>query len=68
MSSVVTDATGIAAVPLQAGGFVELAIVFFVLAILSAVVGLRGVAGISMQIAKLFILLFLVLFVVSLLL
>lgn len=54
--------------PLQAGGFIELALLFFVLAILSAVVGLGGVAGISMRIAKLFVLLFLVLFIVSLVL
>ena len=56
------------AVPLQGGGFIELAIGFVVLAIIAAVVGFRGVAGISLRIAKLLILVFLVLAVVSLLL
>lgn len=59
--------TAYAGVPLQ-GGFIELAIAFFILAILAAVVGLGGVAGISMRIAKIFILIFLVLAVISLLL
>lgn len=53
---------------LQTGGFIEMALFFFVLAILAAVVGFRGVAGISMRIAKLFVLVFLVLVVISLLL
>jgi uncharacterized membrane protein YtjA (UPF0391 family) len=55
--------------PLQfSGGFIELAIVFFVLAIIAAVVGARGVAGISMTIAKWFVIIFIVLAVVSLIL
>ena len=57
-------------VPLQlfGGGFIELAIVFFVLAILAAIVGARGVAGISMAIAKWFVIIFIVLAIVSLVL
>lgn len=56
-------------VPLQAGGgFLELAIVFFILAILAAAVGARGVAGVTMAVAKWFVLIFIVLAVISLLL
>jgi uncharacterized membrane protein YtjA (UPF0391 family) len=56
-------------VPLQfGGGFLELAILFFVLAIVAAVVGARGVAGLSMNIAKWLVIIFLVLAVVSLVL
>lgn len=62
---------GIAALALPlmlGGGFIELAILFFVLAIVAAVVGMGGVAGISMRIAKIFVLVFLILAVISLLL
>lgn len=56
-------------VPLQAGGgFLELAIVFFILAILAAVVGARGVAGVTMAVAKWFVIIFVVLAIISLLL
>lgn len=59
----------IAAAPLQfSGDFLRYAVVFFVLALIAAVVGMQGVAGISMEIAKIFVLLFIVLFIVSLLL
>ena len=55
--------------PLQfSGGFIELAILFFVLAIVAAAVGASGVAGMSMTIAKWFVILFLVLAVISILL
>ena len=58
------------ATPLQlfTGRFLWWAVVFAVLAIVAAVVGFRGIAGISMGIARLFVLIFLVLFVVSLVL
>jgi uncharacterized membrane protein YtjA (UPF0391 family) len=56
-------------IPLQSGGgFLYYALVFFVLALVAALVGFRGVAGISMSIARIFVLIFLVLAVVSLLL
>ena len=60
----------LAAIPLQffSEGFLELAIVFFVLAIVAALVGARGVAGVTMQIAKWLVIIFLVLAIVSLLL
>lgn len=55
--------------PLQfGGGFIELAILFFVLAIIAAAVGASGVAGISMTIAKWFVIIFIVLAVISLVL
>ncbi len=55
--------------PLQfSGEFLQWAVVFFVIAIVAAVLGVRGVAGISMTIAKWFVIIFLVLAVVSILL
>jgi len=53
--------------PLQlfSGEFLRYAIVFFLLALLATIVGARGVAGISMEIARIFIFLFLVLAIVS---
>ncbi|WIV66535.1 DUF1328 family protein [Natrialbaceae archaeon AArc-T1-2] len=50
------------------GGFLYWALVFFVLAIVAAAVGARGVAGISMEVARIFVVVFLILAVVSLLL
>lgn len=60
-------ATGI---PLQlfSGNFLYLAVVFFVLAIVAAVVGAQGVAGISMEVARIFILIFIVLAIIALIL
>ncbi|ELY94870.1 hypothetical protein C482_17383 [Natrialba chahannaoensis JCM 10990] len=46
----------------------ELALLFFVIAIIAAALGAGGVAGLTMSIAKWLVLLFLVLAVVSLLL
>ena len=53
------------ALPLQSG-FLRYAIVFFLLAIVAGLVGFRNVAGISMRIAKIFVLIFLALAVISL--
>lgn len=54
--------------PLQfSGDFLQWAVVFFVIAIVAAIVGARGVAGISMTVAKWFVIIFLVLAVISLL-
>jgi uncharacterized membrane protein YtjA (UPF0391 family) len=60
----------VADLALQLGGgeFLSWAIGFFVLAIIAAVLGMGGVAGISMDIAKFLILIFLVLAVVALVL
>jgi uncharacterized membrane protein YtjA (UPF0391 family) len=56
--------------PLQlfSGQFIQLAILFFVLAIVAAVVGARGIAGLSMEIARWMVIIFIVLAVVSLVL
>jgi len=56
--------------PLQffSGDFLSLAIVFFVLALLAALLGARGVAGMSMAIAKWLVIIFVVLAIVSLIL
>lgn len=50
------------------GDFLTWAIGFFVLAIIAAALGMGGVAGISMDIAKILIVVFLILAVVALLL
>ncbi|WP_247731279.1 DUF1328 domain-containing protein [Halovivax limisalsi] len=50
------------------GGFLYWAIVFFVLALVAAAIGARGVAGISMEIARIFVLVFIVLAIIALLL
>lgn len=53
-------------VPLQFGGdLIGLAILFLVLALVAAVVGASGVAGISMDIAKWLVIIFVVLAVVT---
>lgn len=50
------------------GGFLELAVLFLVLAIVAAVLGASGIAGLSMQIAKWLVIIFVVLAIVSFLL
>lgn len=71
------SATGLATVgslldvatPLQlTGDFLALAVIFFILAIVAAIVGAQGVAGISMAVAKWFIIIFVILAIISLLL
>jgi len=53
--------------PLQfSGDFLELAVLFFIIAIVAAVLGARGVAGLSMTVAKWLVIIFLVLAVISL--
>lgn len=56
--------------PLQlfTGEFLTYAFVFFILALLAALVGARGVAGVSMAIAKWLVVIFIVLTVVALVL
>lgn len=55
-------------IQLFTGDFLYLALVFIVLAILAALVGARGVAGLSMAAAKWFVIIFVVLAVISLIL
>lgn len=60
---------GAAIVPLQFGGdLIGLAILFLILALVAAVLGAGGVAGVSMNIAKWLVIIFVVLAVVSFLL
>ncbi|WP_254273134.1 DUF1328 domain-containing protein [Haloarcula marina] len=63
-----TPAPTVAPLQLFSGEFLQYAVLFFVLALGAALVGARDVAGISMQIAKWFIILFVALAIVSLLL
>ncbi|SMO62839.1 DUF1328 family protein [Halorubrum cibi] len=57
---------GALSVPLQFGGdLIELAILFLVLAIIAAVAGASGVAGLSMNIAKWLVIVFIVLAIVT---
>jgi uncharacterized membrane protein YtjA (UPF0391 family) len=49
-------------------GLVGLAILFFVLALVFAILGARGIAGMSMSIAKWLVIIFIVLAIISLLL
>ena len=52
--------------PLQfGGGFIELAILFLILAVVAMVLGASGVAGLSMDIAKWLVIIFVVLAVIS---
>lgn len=62
------DAVSLVPASIGGGGFLELAILFIVLALIAAVIGARGVAGISMTVAKWFIIVFIILAVISLVL
>lgn len=53
---------------LFSGEFLTYAIIFFVLAIIASLVGARGVAGITMEIARWFIIIFIVLAIITLIL
>ncbi|MFQ3293970.1 MAG: uncharacterized membrane protein YtjA (UPF0391 family) [Halobacteriales archaeon] len=50
------------------GGIIELAILFLILAVVAVVLGARGIAGLSMEIAKWLIIIFVILAIVSFLL
>ncbi len=50
------------------GDFLWWAVAFFVLAIVAAAVGARGIAGISMDVARVFVVIFLILAIISLVL
>lgn len=63
---VLDSAVSVQAVPLQfVGGFVELAVLFLILALVAAVLGARGVAGLSMDIAKWLVIIFVILAIVT---
>lgn len=50
------------------GQFLWWAVAFFVLAILAAAIGARGIADVSMDVARIFVVIFLVLAIISLIL
>ena len=61
-----TAATILEFAPLQFGGdLIELAILFLVLALVAAVLGASGVAGVSMSIAKWLVIIFVVLAILT---
>lgn len=63
------SAVTVAATPLQGGGdLLWLAIVFFVLALVAGVAGFGGVAGMSMEIARILVFVFIVLAILTFLL
>lgn len=67
--AVLDGAVAAQALPLQFGGdLIELAILFLILALVAAILGVRGVAGLSMEIAKWLVIIFVVLAIVSFLL
>ena len=70
MISLTLSELATALLPLQSlgGDFLYLAVLFFVLAIVAGVLGAGGVAGLSMDIAKWLVIIFVVLAVISLIL
>lgn len=63
---VTASVVSVQTVPLQSGGgFIELAVLFLILALVAAVLGARGVAGLSMDIAKWLVIIFVILAIVS---
>ncbi len=53
-------------VPLQfGGGFIELAILFVILAVVAGLLGAQGIAGLSWDIAKWLVIIFIVLAILS---
>jgi uncharacterized membrane protein YtjA (UPF0391 family) len=66
IDTVLQRAVSVQAVPLQFGGdLIELAVLFLILALVAAVLGARGVAGLSMEIAKWLVIIFVVLAIVT---
>lgn len=52
--------------PLQfGGGFIEFAILFLILAVIAGILGARGVAGLSLEIAKWLVIIFVILAIIS---
>lgn len=59
-------ATVVQLVPLQfGGGLIELAVLFLILALVAAVLGARGIAGLSMDIAKWLVIIFVILAIIA---
>jgi uncharacterized membrane protein YtjA (UPF0391 family) len=59
-------AVAVQTVPLQTGGnLIELAILFIILALVAYVFGARGIAGLSMDIAKWIVIIFIALAIIA---
>ncbi|MDG5775036.1 DUF1328 domain-containing protein [Haloarculaceae archaeon H-GB2-1] len=66
MAGSASIAQSVPVAPLQfGGGLLSLAIVFLILALVAAVLGARGVAGLSMGIAKWLVIIFVVLAILT---
>lgn len=70
LETVVLDSiTALQSLPLQFGGFggnfIELAVLFLVLAVVAAILGAEGIAGVSMDVAKWLVIIFVVLAIIS---
>lgn len=64
-----TGVSALGGLPLQfSGDFLQWAVVFLVLAVVAGLLGARGVAGVSMTVAKWLVIIFIVLAVISLVL
>lgn len=64
--SILGGVTAIQALPLQLGGdLIGLAILFLILAVVAIIFGAKGIAGLSMDIAKWLVIIFIVLAIVS---
>ncbi len=65
--ALVQSTTVVQALPLQFGGnnLIGLAILFLILAVVAAIFGARGIAGLSMDIAKWLVIIFVVLAVIT---
>lgn len=70
MDHVIPSVIGLQIMPAQlfSGQFIQYALIFFVLAIIAAIFGARGVAGVSMAVAKWFVIIFVVLAIITLVL
>lgn len=54
--------------PLLGGGLIELAVLFLILALVAGFLGARGIAGLSWDIAKWLVIIFVVLAIISIVL
>lgn len=68
-ASIETGVASLGTLPLQfSGDFLYWAIIFLVLAVVAGLLGARGVAGLSMTVAKWLVIIFVILAIISLLL
>lgn len=66
LGETVSTVSASAVAPIQfGGGLIELAIVFLILAVVAGIFGAKGIAGLSMDIAKWLVILFIVLAIVT---